>query len=324
MGTPSGGWCAGLYGILPGGQVCPPGSFPLKDVDLQGQIGDHMSFLEKIRQAINLEGTSNRAIRLAYGPGAFQFGDLRLPAGEGPHPTVVLIHGGYWRSRYGLKLMTGLAKDLAARGYAAWNIEYRRVGNPGGGWPGTFLDVARAADYLREIAPTYALDLQQVVPIGHSAGGHLALWLAGRPRIPAGNPLAGSSIKGDNAGDGPFVPAGAISLAGVVDLAMAWRLHLSMDAVVELLGGTPDEVPERYAATSPATLLPLGVPQVLFHGTADVNVPIEVSQAYAKAALTANDPVTCIELPGVDHFDVIDPGSEAWERIIKALEGCQF
>jgi acetyl esterase/lipase len=281
-----------------------------------------MSFLEKIRQAIGLQGTSHRAIRLAYGPGAFQFGDLHLPAGPGPHPTVVLIHGGYWRARYGLKLMTRLARDLAARGYAAWNIEYRRVGNPGGGWPGTFLDVARAADYLREIAPTYVLDLKRVVPIGHSAGGHLALWLAGRPRIPAGDPLAGSSIKESNAGNGPLVPAGAISLAGVVDLAMAWQRHLSMDAVVALLGGTPDQVPERYAATSPAALLPLGVPQVLFHGTADRDVPIEVSQAYARAALTANDPVTYIELPGVNHFEVINPGSAAWERIVESLVNC--
>ncbi len=237
--------------------------------------------------------------------------------------------------------MTGLAKDLAARGYAAWNIEYRRVGNPGGGWPGTFLDVAQAADYLREIAPGYALDLKRVVPIGHSAGGHLALWLAGRPRIPAGDPLAGSNLKEDlhpcgensvpvgarvvgSGGEGlygrPLVPAGAISLAGVVDLALAWQLHLSMDAVVELLGGTPDEVPERYAATSPAVLLPLGVPQVLFHGMADVHVPIEVSRTYAKAALAANDPVTCNELPGVDHFDVITPGSGAWAKTIEALQ----
>src|SRR5215813_14060546 len=129
-------------------------------------MGDNMSFLEENKRAIGVEGTSHRAIRLAYGPGAFQYGDLRLPTGPGPHPIVMLIHGGYWRSRYGLKLMTELAKDLAARGYAAWNIEYRRVGNPGGGWPGTFLDVARAIDYLREIAPLYALDLQQIVPIG--------------------------------------------------------------------------------------------------------------------------------------------------------------
>jgi len=283
-------------------------------------MGDSMSFLEEIKLATGVEGTSHRALRLAYGPGAFQFGDLRLPASPGPHPTVVLIHGGYWRAHYGLKLMTRLAKDLVARGYAAWNIEYRRTGNPGGGWPGTFLDVARAADFLREIAPNYALDLQRVVPIGHSAGGHLALWLAGRSRIPAGDPLAGSSFKGDNAGDGPFLPAGVISLAGVVDLAMAWQLHLSKDAVVELLGGTPGEVPERYASTSPVALLPLGVPQVLFHGTADGHVPIEVSQAYAQAARAANDPVTYIELPGVDHFEVIDPGSEAWERIVETLK----
>jgi len=282
-------------------------------------MGDNMSFLEEVKQAIGLEGASHRAIRLAYGPGAFQFGDLRLPTGPGPHPTVLLIHGGYWRSRYGLKLMTRLAKDLAVRGYGAWNIEYRRVGNPGGGWPGTFQDVARATDYLREIAPRYALDLRRVVPIGHSAGGHLALWLAGRPRIPAGDPIAGSSIKESNAGPDPLVPAAAISLAGVVDLELAWQLHLSMDAVVELLGGTPDEVPERYAATSPAALLPLGVPQVLFHGTADIHVPVEVSQAYAQAALAANDPVTYIELPGVDHFDVINPHSEAWERIVEVL-----
>lgn len=281
-----------------------------------------MSFLEDIKQTIGLQSPSNRAIRLAYGPETLQFGDLRLPSGAGPHPTVVLIHGGYWRASYGLKLMTALAKDLAARGYAAWNIEYRRVGDPGGGWPGTFLDVARATDYLREIAPTYALDLQRVVPIGHSAGGHLAFWLAARPRIPAGDMLAGTSIKAGRTGDDPLVPAGAMSLAGVVDLVMAWQLHLSMDAVVGLLGGTPREVPERYATTSPAALLPLGVPQVLFHGTDDVHVPIEVSQAYMKAAQAVNDPVTYIELPGVDHFDLINPHSGAWTRIIEAL--CQF
>ncbi len=278
-----------------------------------------MGFLEDIKQTIGLQSPSNRAIRLAYGPEALQFGDLRLPSGAGPHPTAVLIHGGYWRARYGLKLMTGLAKDLAARGYTAWNIEYRRVGDPGGGWPGTFLDVARAIDYLRVIAPTYALNLQRVVPIGHSAGGHLAFWLVARPRIPAGDMLAGTSIKAGHTDDSPLVPAAAISLAGVVDLVMAWQLHLSMDAVVDLLGGTPREVPERYATTSPAALLPLGVPQVLFHGTDDVHVPIEVSRAYTKAAQAANDPVTYIELPGVDHFDVINPRSGAWERIIEAL-----
>src|SRR5579859_698843 len=157
-------------------------------------------------------------LRLAYTTGEDQFGELYLPTTPGPYGVAMLIHGGYWRARFGLDLMHELAEDLAKRGIAAWNIEYRRVGNPGGGWPGTFLDVARAADYLREIAPTYALDLQRIVPIGHSAGGHLALWLAGRPRIPAGDPLAGSSLKVAGAGEGPLAPSGSISLAGVVDL----------------------------------------------------------------------------------------------------------
>jgi acetyl esterase/lipase len=264
--------------------------------------------------------------RIAYGPEPLQFGDLYLRNGPGSHPTVILIHGGYWRARYGLDLMTGLAEDLATRRYAAWNIEYRRVGNPGGGWPGTMLDVALATDYLRILAPTYALDLQRVVAIGHSAGGHLALWLAARPRIAHDSPLAGSSITpqgSNNAEIATFTPlplAGAISLAGVVDLEMAWRLNLSNGAVVDLLGGGFIDVPERYAASSPAAMLPLGVPQVLIHGTNDDSVPLQVSQAYTKAAKAVNDPVTYIELEGVDHFDVIDPRSNAWAITIEALQ----
>ncbi len=267
-----------------------------------------------------------KAKRIAYGPEPLQFGELYLPNGPRPHPTVILIHGGYWRARYGLDLMTGLAEDLATRGYAAWNIEYRRVGNPGGGWPATMLDVALATDYLRVLAPTYALDLQRVVPIGHSAGGHLALWLAARPHIAKSSPLAGSSItpQGSNnietATSTPLPLAGAISLAGVVDLEMAWRLNLSNGAVVDLLGGAFTDVPERYASASPAAMLPLGVPQVLIHGTNDDSVPLQVSQSYAEAAKAVNDPVTYIELEGVDHFDVIDPNSKAWAITIEALQ----
>src|SRR5690348_6511565 len=123
-------------------------------------------------------------LRLAYGREYLQIGELYLPQTAGPYPVIPLIHGGYWRNRYDLTLMDGLAEDLARRGYAAWNIEYRRVGDKGGGWPGTLLDVALATDYARKLAPTYALDLQHLVPIGHSAGGHLAFWLAARPRIP--------------------------------------------------------------------------------------------------------------------------------------------
>jgi len=261
--------------------------------------------------------------RIAYGPEPLQFGDLYLPNGPGPHPTVILIHGGYWRARYGLDLMTGLAEDLAIRGYAAWNIEYRCVGNPGGGWPGTILDVALATDYLRILAATCPLDLERVVPIGHSAGGHLAVWLAARPHIAKNSPLAGSSIAPREGNDEeiatPLALAGAISLAGVLDLEMAWRLHLSNDAVVDLLGGGFMEVPERYAAASPAAMLPLGVPQLLIHGTNDDSVPLQVSQAYAEAAKAVNDPLTYIELEGVDHFEVIDPKSTAWAITIEEL-----
>ncbi|SRR2546425_403792 len=273
--------------------------------------------------------SSIKPLRLSYGPETLQFGNLYLPNTPGPYPTVILIHGGYWRARYGLDLMIGLAEDLATRGYAAWNIEYRRIGNPGGGWSGTLLDVALATDYLRILAPTYGLDLQRVVPIGHSAGGHLALWLAGRPRIPLvayNSPLAVSQIspRGSNSKDttssAPLAITGAISLAGVVDLEMAWRLNLSNGAVVDLLGGGFNDVPERYAAASPAALLPLGIPQVLIHGTSDASVPLQVSQEYAKAAKAINDPVTYIELEGVDHFDIIDPNSNAWAITIEALQ----
>lgn len=255
-----------------------------------------------------------KPLRLAYATEQFHFGELYLPAiaQAETHPVALLLHGGYWRARYGLDLMDGLANDLAARGFAVWNIEYRRVGNPGGGWPGTFLDVARATDYLREIAPTYRLDLSRVVSIGHSAGGHLALWLAARPRIPATSPLYPREQP-------PLVLAGAISLAGVLDLHLAYKLHLSNDAVVELLGGSPDEMPERYQAASPAALLPLGLPQILIHGTADRHVPIQVSQVYAKAAQEAGDAIRSFEPAGVDHFAVIDPTTEVWQLIVQEL-----
>jgi len=263
-------------------------------------------------------------VRLAYGAEPLQFGDLYVSGQFESRATVILIHGGYWRAQYGLDLMNGLAEDLAWRGYAAWNIEYRRVGDASGGWPGTFQDVALATDFLRELAPYNGLDLTKVVPIGHSAGGHLALWLAARPRIPVfaeGSQVAGSQVAGKDQGSAtPLALAGAMSLAGVVDLQMAWKLHLSNDAVVELLGGTADTVPERYAVASPAAMLPLGVAQVLIHGTNDDNVPIQVSQAYVKSAQSVNDPITYIELKGVDHFDVIDPHSAAWATTIKELQ----
>ena len=265
--------------------------------------------------------SSNNTIQLSYGSQALQLGQLHLPTGSGPHPTTILIHGGFWRVPYGYTLMTSLADDLASRGIAIWNIEYRRIGDPGGGWPATLLDVAMAADYLRTIAPTYALDLKRVVTVGHSAGGHLALWLAARPHILQGDILA-SSAPGNAEGSSsiaPLVIMGVISLAGVSDLEMGWRMNLGSGAVAELLGGSFTAVPERYTAASPAAMLPLGVPQILIHGTADDRVPFEMSQAYTTAAQAAGDQATLIELPGVDHFALINVYSEAWATTVKAL-----
>ncbi len=274
---------------------------------------------------LNDRDPHHKVIRQAYGPEKLQFGELLIPEGAGPHPTAILIHGGFWRVPYDLTLMDGLAKDLTARGIATWNIEYRRVGDPGGGWPGTLLDVARAADHLGKLAQIYTLDLGRVVTVGHSAGGHLACWLAARARIAPGSPLAvadNSSHNGYSHDEQSLLAvAGVMSLAGVVDLELAWRLHLGNDAVVELLGGDLNDVPTRYAAASPAALLPLGVPQVLVHGTADDSVPLQVSQAYTQAAIAAGDQAILVELAGVDHFALIDPHSQAWLACADMLAG---
>ena len=249
--------------------------------------------------------------RHTYGPNKYNFGDFYLPDSPGPHPVVLLLHGGFWRAAYDLTLMDKLADSLARQSIAVWNIEYRRVGNRGGGWPGTLQDVALAMDYLHAVATPLNIDLQRIVPIGHSAGGQLALWLAGRSRLSQQSPLVTP--------DAPLIPTGAISLAGAIDLELVWQLHLGNGAAEAFLGGSPAAFPERYAAASPASLLPLRVPSVLIHGTNDANVPLAVSQAYAQKALEAGDNVKLIELPKADHFVVIDPSSDAWAITLKEL-----
>ena len=250
-------------------------------------------------------------LRIPYSVEPLCFGDLYLPDTGETHAAVVLIHGGFWRARYDLSLMHGLAENLAQQGIAAWNIEYRRVGDTGGGWPGTLLDVAIATDYLRTLAPMHKLDLNRAVAVGHSAGGQLALWLAARSLLPQDSPLAYTTT--------PLSLAGAISLAGVVDLRQAWQLDLGSGAVAEFLGGSPDGLPERYAAASPAELLPFHTPQVLIHGDRDDRVPIGISQDYAKKAQAAGDSVRLLELPGADHFVLIDPNSEAWATCVAEI-----
>lgn len=261
-------------------------------------------------------GEEQQAIRLPYGSETAQFAELRLPYQRGPYPVVILIHGGFWRKPYSLDLMRPLADDLIARGFATWNIEYRRIGEEGGSWPGTLQDVSSAAESLRVLAPTYALDLNRVVTIGHSAGGHLALWLAGRHRIAGRDLQELFNVDERNM----LQVTGAVSLAGVVDLKLSWQLKLGNGAVGELLGGGPEDVPEHYRLASPAELVPLEIPQVLVHGTADENVPFKISQEYARVARDAGDPVRVIEIPNGDHFVVIDPASEAWAKTVEAVQ----
>ena len=243
--------------------------------------------------------------RIFYGPGPLHFGDLRLPEGKGPHPVVVFIHGGFWRARYNLDYASHLCDALARDGVATWNIEYRRLGDEGGGWPGTFEDVAGAVDYLRVLAPLHNLSLDRVVVMGHSAGGHLAAWVAVRrattPSLRTQQP--------------PLPVRAVVPIAGVLDLRRAWDLRLSGGVVAELLGGSPQERPARYDLASPIERLPLGVTQRLIHGTDDEDVPFEISRRYARAAEAAGDDVTLHALEGAGHFEPVDPWSRAWGAV---------
>ena len=199
--------------------------------------------------------------------------------------------------------------DLANRGWATWNLEYHRVGS-GGGWPATLEDVAAGVDHLETAAEDHNLDLGRVSAIGHSAGGHLALWSAIRPHLADGIPDPATRVP----------VRGVIALAGVSDLAVAHAAGIGGDAVEEFLRRSPEDGPERYSAASPAELIPLGVPQVLVHGTEDDAVPVAMSRAYADAARAAGDTVTLHELPGVGHMELIDPNDPAWHVAATALE----
>jgi acetyl esterase/lipase len=260
----------------------------------------------------------------SYGAGKYQFGDLRLPrslTGGGNvarerrqgYPVVIGIHGGYYRARYGLDYYGHVCAALTDAGFATWNIEYRRLGNWGGGWPGTFLDVAAATDYLRTLAARgYPLDLGQVIAVGHSAGGHLAAWVGGRRRIAKDSPLYCRD---------PLPIAAVISLAGVLDLRRAWELRLSRGVVRSLLGGTPEQVPLRYDSASPLALLPLGVPRTtVIHGTRDTSVPYEISRRYAEAAVESGDAAQLVTLEDAGHFEIVDPRTQAWQSVLRSVQ----
>jgi acetyl esterase/lipase len=223
---------------------------------------------------------------------------------------VIFIHGGYWRARYDLEHANPLCQALARAGLAVWNVEYRRVGNHGGGWPGTFADVLAALGHVRQLALAYPLDLDRVTLMGHSAGGHLALWAAAARRIPAGHALHDAD---------PLALRRVVALAAVSDLRTAWDWQLSDGAVGELLGGDPQQMAEVFALASPIELLPSGVPQVLLHGDADEDVPYQLSRRYHAAAVAAGDDCTLVTLPATGHFELIDPRSLAWPYVLAAV-----
>ena len=245
--------------------------------------------------------------RIVVGAGEGCWGDLYLPAGAGPFPVLILIHGGCWQAAYDLAHVSPLADALRRRGLAVWSIEYRRIGHPGRAWPDTLRDVAAAADHVRALAETYPLNLQCVVAMGHSAGGHLALWLAARGRIPAGSPLHAPA---------PLALRGVVGLAPIPDLEAALAQGICGDSARQLLAATPEEAPQRYAAASPAALLPLSCPAWIVAGKADAIVPPAYLAAFAARAGAG---VTLSAVPDAGHFELIVPDSVAWPALTGTL-----
>ncbi len=247
--------------------------------------------------------------RIPYGDDPLQFGELRLPKGAGPYPVAILIHGGCWLSEFDITHLRKLAAAITETGLATWALEYRRVGNPGGGWPGTFRDVARGADHLRILAKSYPLDLDRVLAVGHSAGGHLALWLAARAKLTGREPF-----RAEN----PVLPGAVLGLAPAPDLAYLHEQAVCDRVIDKLLGGSPDSQPDRYAMGSPMNLVPLGVPQILLLGHHDDNWA-PVGHRYFEAAKATGDDVRIVEAPESGHFEMIDPDSTTWPLVRGAM-----
>ena len=236
--------------------------------------------------------------RIDYGDSGSQFGDLYVPSGD-PRGTVALIHGGAWTSEVDLTIMRPVAQDLRREGYVVWNVEYRRDRQPGGGWPGTFDDVGAAIDHVAVLAEENPVDLERVVVVGHSAGGTMALWAAGR--------------------DGPVQPQGHLSLAGISDLAACVQQDPLAGACSQVLGGGPADVPEVYREASPSARLPTGRRLSLIHGIDDDIVPVRQSEDYATAAQAAGDDITLVTVPDAGHFQLIDIQHPAYGEVLTQI-----
>lgn len=250
-------------------------------------------------------------VTLPYGPHPEQVGDLVLPAtGAGPFPVVVVVHGGCWWGTYSRFLTLGLAAHLATHGIAAWNVEYRRLGHDGGGWPGTLHDIADAVDHLAVLAAHHPLRLDAVATVGHSAGGMLALWAAARTGLPTHAP-----------GASPVVPVSrAVGIGAMSDLRACAERGVCRGAAVDAWGEPTDAATAaRYAVASPVELLPLGVPTLLVHGELDDLVPVDLSTAFAQRAIAAGDDVTLHVVPGIRHFEPVQAGSASWQLVVDWL-----
>ena len=275
--------------------------FAQSDCKPQGLITEYgLSILEKSPHGENI----------SYGEDPLQFGELYLPTDRGPFPVVVMIHGGCWLAEFDQAHMRALAVAVRNSGYAVWNLEYRRVGNPGGGWPGTFLDVATGTDYLRELARTHPLDLKQVVVLGHSAGGHLGLWLAVRPQL---------SLESDVYTAEPLPLKAVLAMAPGTDIEYIHFTRICGHVMDKLIGGGPEEVPARYRDASPLARIPLGIPHTVLVGYLDGYELL--GRSYYYSAIEAGDNrVRLVEAPESGHFEMIDPKTTTWPIVLEALQ----
>lgn len=238
-------------------------------------------------------------LTLRYGTTPQHVIDVKLPL-ELPAPLMVLIHGGFWQSTVDRRYLGPMARALAAAGYMAAVVEFRRVGMADGGWTGTFDDIAAALDQVAELAEPHGADVSKITWVGHSSGGHLALWAAARPGLPAESPWRG-----------PCAAQHVVSLAGCCSLRLCAEWNLGNGAARKLMGGMPDEVPERYAVADPEALPPPSVPVTLIHGMDDDAVPVGMSGAFKVGRL--------VEIPGAGHRDLVDPRSPAWRQVLSLL-----
>ena len=247
---------------------------------------------------------------VAYGAAPSQFAELFQPAGDGPFPVAVIIHGGCWTKEFGgITQMRNMAGNLAGQGIAVWNVEYRRYDEEGGGYPGMYHDVATAMDSLRALAPQHQLDLSRIVLLGHSAGGHLAQWAGSRARLPRSSPLYVAD---------PLPVPVVISLGGLADLRNEQALiKSSCDRdMAQLAGAASAARPDIFSDTSPAEMLPAGVHTVLIHGEHDNIAPLRVGEDYARRARAAGDSAEVLVLPGGSHYDEVAASSPSWPLIL--------